>query len=325
MRQLAEYIRSDRRYVRVIITAVVIVAFAVFPLFVDVESSYYVYFLFLTFTYVTVSQGWNLVAGYAGQISLGTHAFFGLGAYTMAIIWLHDLTHTGYYFDPVVMILSGLVPVVLAIIIGIPLLSRLRGDSFAFGTLGVGFILTVVFVKLRTITGGADGLHIPSSVYTSMMPYYYGSLLMALFSIGLVYFITRSRIGLALRAVREDEISAASHGVNILQYKVFAFAVAAFLAGIAGSLYSYYLFHINPASVMNLNWLFYPILMCVLGGNGTILGPVIGALFATALFTLGDVYFPRTHPILSGVLIILVMKFMPGGLIGLKDRIFSRR
>jgi branched-chain amino acid transport system permease protein len=110
-----------------------------------------------------------------------------------------------------------------------------------------------------------------------------------------------------------------------LQYKVFAFAVAAFLAGIAGSLYSYYLFHINPASVMNLNWLFYPILMCVLGGNGTILGPVIGALFATALFTLGDVYFPRTHPILSGVLIILVMKFMPGGLIGLKDRIFSRR
>jgi branched-chain amino acid transport system permease protein len=325
MRQLTDYIKTGRRYTRAIIGFVVIAFLAALPLFIDVETSYFAYFLFLTFIYITVSQGWNLVAGYAGQISLGTHAFFGLGAYTMALIWLHDLTHTGYYFDPLLMILAGVVPVVLAVIIGIPLLSRLRGDSFAFGTLGVGFILTVVFTKLRTITGGADGLHIPSQVYSSMVPYYYSGLLLALFSIGAVYFIIRSRIGLALRAVREDETSAASHGVPILWYKVFAFAAAAFLAGIAGSLWGYYLFHINPQSVMNLNWLFYPILMCVLGGNGTILGPVIGALFATALFTVGDIYFPRTHPILSGVLIILVMKFMPGGIIGLKDRIFARR
>jgi branched-chain amino acid transport system permease protein len=324
MQQIKDYAAKDRRYIGIIVILVLVLAFALLPVFINVETSYFIYFLFLTFIYVTVSQGWNLVAGYAGQISLGTHAFFGLGAYTMAIIWLHDLTHTGYYFDPIVMILAGLVPVVLAIIIGIPLLSRLRGDSFAFGTLGVGFILTVVFIKLRTITGGADGLHVPSSVYSSMMPYYYAGLLLALFSIAVVFFITRSRIGLALRAVREDETSAASHGVPILQYKVFAFAVAAFLAGIAGSLWGYYLFHINPDSVMNLNWLFYPILMCVLGGNGTILGPVIGALFATALFTIGDIYFTRTHPIFSGVLIILVMKFMPGGLVGLKDRIFSR-
>ena len=93
----------------------------------------------------------------------------------------------------------------------------------------------------------------------------------------------------------------------------------------AGSLYAYYLFTIQPASVFNLNWLFYPLLMCVLGGTGTILGPVIGAFFATALFTFGDVYFAGYHPIASGILIILVMKFMPGGIIGLKDRIFIRR
>jgi branched-chain amino acid transport system permease protein len=258
MQRLESYITQDRRYISIAIGFVVILFFAILPAFIDVEKSYWAYFLFLTFIYITVSQGWNLVAGYAGQISLGTHAFFGLGAYTMALIWLHDLTHTGYYFDPLLMILAGIVPVVLAIIIGIPLLSRLRGDSFAFGTLGVGFILTVVFTKLRTITGGADGLHIPSAVYSSMVPYYYSGLLLALFSIGAVYFITRSRIGLALRAVREDETSAASHGVPILWYKVFAFAAAAFLAGIAGSLWGYYLFHINPQSVMNLNWLFYP-------------------------------------------------------------------
>jgi branched-chain amino acid transport system permease protein len=315
---------KDKRHANVTVTALVTLIMAVIPLFMNVERSYWIYFLFLFFINVVIAQGWNLVAGYGGQISLGQNAFFGLGAYTTALIWIHDITKTGYYFDPVVMLLSGLVPAALAVIIGIPLLSRLRGDYFAFGTLGVGQILFVVFVKLRHITGGADGIHVPSNVYSSMSPYYYSGLLMALFATGLVYFLTRSRIGLALKAVREDEMSAASHGVFVLQYKVLAFAVGAFLAGLAGSLYGIYIFHINPDSVLNMNWLFYPILMCVLGGTGTIIGPVIGALFMTALFSLGDKYFAIYHPIVSGVLIILVMKFMPAGIIGLKDR-FSRQ
>ncbi len=321
--KIYSYIK-DKRHANIFFTVLGALIFAIIPLFTDVEASYLIYFLFLTFVHTVIAQGWNLVAGYAGQISLGQNAFFGLGAYTTALIWLHDITKTGYYFDPVVMILSGLVPIVLAIIIGIPLLSRLRGDYFAFGTLGIGQIIIVVFLKARAITGGADGLHIPSTVYESIVPYYYTGLLLALFAIAVVYFITRSRIGLALRAIREDEMSAASHGVFILKYKVFAFAVGAFLTGIAGSLYAYYLFHINPDSVLNMNWLFYPILMCVLGGTGTIMGPVIGAFFMTAIFSFGDVYFAQTHPIISGVLIILVMKFMPTGIIGLKDRIFSR-
>jgi branched-chain amino acid transport system permease protein len=314
---------KDKR--SIIIAVLVTIAFAGVPFLIDVETSYFAYYLFLVFCYVAVSQGWNLVAGYAGQISLGTHAFFGLGAYTTGIVWLHDITKTGYYFDPILMILSGLVPVILAIIVGIPLLSRLRGDYFAFGTLGVGQIITVIFIKARQVTGGADGLHLPSTVFESMKPYYWTSLILAFFATIVVYFITRSRIGLALRAVKEDETSAASHGVHILKYKVFAFAVSAFLAGLCGSLYGIYLFHINPDSIMNLNnWMFYPLLMCVLGGNGTILGPIIGAFFITAIFSFGDVYFKGTHPIVSGLLIILVMRFMPGGLIGLKDRILSR-
>lgn len=316
---------KDKKRVNIAVTLLVAVVLALIPLFMDVERSYWIYFLFLTFVNVVISQGWNFVAGYAGQISLGQNAFFGLGAYTTALIWIHDITKTGYYFDPVVMLLSGLVPAVLAIIVGIPLLSRLRGDYFAFGTLGVGQILFVVFVKLRHITGGADGIHIPSAIYSSMSPYYYTGLLLALFATGLVYFLTRSKIGLALKAIREDEMSAASHGVYVLQYKVFAFAVGAFLAGLAGSLYGIYLFHINPDSVLNMNWLFYPILMCVLGGTGTIIGPVIGALFMTALFSLGDKYFAIYHPIISGVLIILVMKFIPSGIIGLRDRFSSRK
>jgi branched-chain amino acid transport system permease protein len=127
-----------------------------------------------------------------------------------------------------------------------------------------------------------------------------------------------------LRAIREDETSAASHGIHLLKYKIFAFAVGAFLAGLCGSLYGIYLFHINPDAVLKLDWTLYPILMCVIGGNGTIMGPVIGAFFMNALFAVTDIYFAQVHPIMAGVLIILVMKFMPRGLIGLMDTIKSR-
>jgi len=308
----------------IILAVLVLTAFVAIPFLIDVDTSYIGFFLFLSFCYIIISQGWNLVAGYTGQISLCQNAFFGLGAYTTALIWLHDITKTGYYFDPVVMAISGLVPVILAILIGLPLLSRLRGDYFALGTLGVQFIIQVVFLKGGDFTRGADGLHLPSTVFTSMKPYYWAGLFLALFATAVIYFITRSRIGLALRAIMEDEISAAAHGIHVLKYKIFAFAVGAFLAGISGSLFAYYLFHINPDSVLNLNWLFYPILICVLGGNGTIVGPIIGSFFITALFSLGIVYMAQTHPIVSGVLIILVMKFMPTGLIGLKDKILSR-
>jgi branched-chain amino acid transport system permease protein len=314
---------KDKRVI--ILTVLVTIAFAFVPFFLDVTTSYIGYFLFLAFCYTVISQGWNLVAGYTGQISMGQHAFFGLGAYTTAIIWVRDLTKTGYYFDPVTMFLSGLVPVILAIIIGIPLLSRLRGDYFALGTLGVGEIIKVVFIKGGAFTGASDGLHLPSRVFESMKPYYWTGLFLAFFATAVVYFLTRSRVGLALRAIREDETSAASHGIHLLKYKIFAFAVGAFLAGLCGSLYGIYLFHINPDAVLKLDWTLYPILMCVIGGNGTIMGPVIGAFFMNGLFAVTDIYLVQVHPIVAGMLIVLVMKFMPRGLIGLMDTIKSRR
>jgi branched-chain amino acid transport system permease protein len=299
-----------------LLTAIVTLAFAVFPLIVDSEQSSIVYFLFLAFLYVILSQAWNLVAGYTGQISMGQHAFFGLGAYTTGFIWLYDLTKTGYYFDPVTMVLSGLVPVVLAIMVGIPLLSRLRGDYFALGTLGVGQIIKILFVKGGAFTKGADGLHLPSRVYTGMAPYYWTGLFLALLSTAVVYFMIRSKTGLALRAIREDETSAASHGIPVLRYKILAFSVSAFLAGLCGSLYGIYLFHVNPESVFKLDWTLYPILMVVIGGTGTILGPVIGAIFMTFVFAFADVFFVQMHAVMAGILIIVVMRFMPNGLIG---------
>jgi branched-chain amino acid transport system permease protein len=309
-----------KNYKRIILTASIILAFSLVPFIVDAEKSYLVYSLFLFFCYIIISQAWNLVAGYTGQISLGQHAFFGLGAYTTALIWLHDITKTGYYFDPITMLLSGLVPAILAAIIGIPLLSRLRGDYFALGTLGMGEIVKVVFVKGGSITGASDGLHLPSAIYSSIKPYYWTGLFLAIFATMVVYFMIRSHTGLALRAIREDETSAAAHGIHVLKYKVLAFSVGAFLAGLCGSLYGIYLFHINPDSALKLDWTLYPILMCVIGGTGTIIGPILGAFFISTIFSVADIYFVQMHPIMAGFLIILVMKFMPKGLIGLIQR-----
>jgi branched-chain amino acid transport system permease protein len=315
---------STKSRIYLMIAVLVVIVFATLPAYVDVDN-YFMYFLFICFTYIVISQGWNLVGGYTGQISLGTHAFFALGGYTTALIWIHDITKTYYYFDPLVMLLSGIVPAIFALIIGIPLLSRLRGDYFSFGTLAAAEVLRIVILRTTEFSGGAVGLRLPGSSFTGMALPYGVALALAVLATLTVLVITRSRIGLSLRAISEDETASASHGINILRYKLLSFAIGSFIIGICGSLYAYYYFIVNPGSMMSLNLMFYPILICVLGGNGTILGPIIGAPVVAALFTFGQNVVGQIHPMLSGVLIILVMKFLPTGLVGLKARISPRR
>ena len=309
--------RSMKRFA---LPAMVVLLFLAVPLFLNTNESYLVYFLFLVFIYIALTQAWNLLAGYTGQMSLGHHAFFGLGGYMTAFIWLHDLTKTGYYFDPVTMSLSGLGSAVLAIVIGIPLLSRLRGDYFALGTLGLGEILKVIFTRATKWTGGNSGLFLPPSYYHSFTPHYYTALILAVLAIAVTYFMVKSRTGLALVAVKEDETAAASKGINILSFKVLAFAVGAFIAGVCGSLWAYYAFLVQPANFYSLNWTVYPVVMCTLGGTGTLAGPIIGALFITGLMELARIYLPVGHQFVSGLLIIIVVLTLPEGLIRLKWR-----
>ena len=314
-----------RKLVWIGLAAVGVVFFATLPLYYDVHNGQLGIFFFTVFIYGTVAQGWNLVAGYTGQISLGQNAFFGLGAFTTALLWFFAITHTGYWFDPVLMILSAITPAILAIIIGLPLLSRLRGDYFAFGTLGMGMIVSVIFLNGGSITGGSEGKLLikvmPEGVVFNLRSHYYAALAVAVVATIVVYAMSHSRIGLALKAIREDEVSAASHGINVLKYKIIAFAVAAALAGLAGSIYTYYLLHPMPMNVFSMSWLFIPILMVVLGGTGTILGPWIGALIVYFIAWYGDKYFPGWHPVILGVIIILVMLFMPSGIMGIGENV----
>jgi len=287
------------------------------PLVFDMESSYIIYFLFLVFTYLALAQGWNLVAGYTGQISLGQNAFVGVGAYVTAFLWRSGL---GGYFDPFTIILSGLAAAVLAVLVGIPLLSKLRGDYFALGTLGLGEILRVIVLQSSSVTGGSSGLSLPSRSYAGMGIYYYCGLGLALFATLAVYFIMRSRLGLALVAVRDDETAAAASGIHVLKYKVMAFAVGAFITGLCGNLQAYYLFHVDAPNFFGLNWTLYPILICVLGAAGTLAGPIVGAFVLTAVFEVAKIWLPGVHPIVSGALIIAVILFVPNGFLRVRLR-----
>ena len=215
-------IQENRIYVIVGILAIVILS--MLPPIIGVDS-FYIYFLFMVFLYITVSQGWNLIGGFTGQLSLGTHAFFALGGYTTALIWIHDITHTWYYFDPLVMFLSGVVPAIFAVVIGIPTLSRLKGDYFAFGTLAAAEVLKVVILRTQGFSGGQAGLSVKADGFTDLGIYYYTALLLAVLSVLAIFIITKSRIGVAITAIREDEMSAASHGIHTLKYKLISFRI----------------------------------------------------------------------------------------------------
>ena len=295
-----------------IIAVIIFIALLFVPKVLDADSSYMVYFLFLVFLYVMMAQAWNLIAGYTGQMSLGTQAFFGVGAYAAFLGYKWGWVP---FFSPQGMFLAGLAACILAILIGMPLLSRLRGDYFTLGTLGLGEILRVLFINGKEITGGAVGLRAPARLYAGMEPYYYWALILMAIALVAMWLLLRSRWGLAMQAIREDETAAASNGINVLWVKILAFAFGAFFIGIAGSMQGYYLFQIEPYGMFNLNWGLLPILMVMIGGAGTFLGPIIGAVVLAVIFELANMWMPGVHPIFSGLMIILVTLFLPKGVL----------
>ncbi|TGR23057.1 MULTISPECIES: branched-chain amino acid ABC transporter permease [unclassified Mesorhizobium] len=304
------------------IAVIVVAALALLPLLPGAVDSYAFSFLFFVFIYAIMAQGWNLVAGFGGQISLGNHAFFGLGAYTTAILWsgnylwgsLYDSHPNIYYFDPVTMVLGGLVAACAAMLVGLPLLSKLRGDYFALGTLGFGEIVKVMFINGGDFTGGAFGIVAPASTFDTLLPHYLVGLGLMVGVALAIRLLMRSRYGLALIAVRDDEMAASANGIDTLRVKVAGFAGSAFIAGIAGSLYTYYIFHVGPDSVFDLDWMLLPLMMTVVGGTGTLLGPILGAFVMYAVFDLARIVVPDYHPVISGLTIILAMLFLPKGL-----------
>jgi branched-chain amino acid transport system permease protein len=254
---------------------------------------------------IILALGLNIITGLTGQLSLGHAAFMSVGAFTGALLTIK--TGTPFYLT---LILSGLFTAGVAALIGWPIL-RLTGDYLAICTLGFAEIVKVVFLNLE-ITNKALGLTVPPPQSALPMPVIV--LIVAILMIIASTFIQNSRFGRALKAIRDDEIAAESMGINIARYKVQAFAVSAFMAGVGGCLYAHFLGYINPSDFGFLKSVDM-LSMIVLGGLGSIPGAVIGAAILSAAPEFLR-FMSQYRMMVYGALMVFLMVFRPNGLLG---------
>ncbi len=290
-------------------------------------KSYYLHIAVLSLIHVLLALGLNLIAGYAGQLSLAQAAFFGIGAYTSALLML-NLHWSFWLAAPVGALFSGLV----AVAIGLPTL-RLKGPYFVISSMGFGEIVRLIFLNWQSVTRGPNGLPgIPAPdpinlgfiklTFESRMESYY-LILFVLFGVLILYYnLVNSRIGRALRAIRNDYIAAQVMGIHIAFYRILAFAGGAALAGLTGALYSGYIRFISPdtfTSGESINIL----IMMVIGGMGTIVGPIIGAVAITYLLETMRV-FAEYRLVIYGLLMFVVILYMPQGVAGMLESLWHR-
>jgi ABC-type branched-subunit amino acid transport system ATPase component/ABC-type branched-subunit amino acid transport system permease subunit len=304
----------------------VTLAMAVFPLLPD--TGYYQTIGLLTLLLVIQASGWNIIAGYAGYMSLGQSAFLGIGAYAVAI----TARETG--LEPLLLVLlGGVTAVILACLLSL-VTYRARGHAFVIMTIGLLFALETTTRELRAVTGGAPGIQLPLPMWAGtnpQLPFYYAMLLLALLTIALSYAVRRSKLGAGLLAIREDEDKAAAIGIRTPLYKLAGFAASALPIGIAGGIYASYLAYVEPASMFNIVTSVQLVLAGVLGGRGTLWGPPLGALVVEPLNEFTNTAFGNYGNIVGlrhvvfGVLLVAVVVLLPRGVIPTVQQWLERR
>lgn len=271
--------------------------------------------LFFTFIWMITGIAWNLLGGLAGQVSFGFAVFYGLGAYAAAM-----LINAGR--NPWFALLAAAGTAMLAsFLVGLPTF-RLRGPYFTIATIGVTEAVRVVMSNL-SFTGGASGYRIKEFGPFRQVEHYYTALVAVALAVAISALISRSRFGLALRAIKQDQEAAADLGVNPYACKLWVHAIAAALTGIAGGIYARYAIFIEPGGVFAFNTGVSILLVSVIGGIGSIWGPVLGGLIFGIVEEELVVYFPNIHLLLYGILLILIILLEPDGLVGLLRKLFA--
>ncbi|MDH5559979.1 MAG: branched-chain amino acid ABC transporter permease [Deltaproteobacteria bacterium] len=302
---------------RIVFIAIVLICPWIFYLIPAV--SHYLDILIFAGIYCLITIGLSLLMGYAGQISLGHAAFFGIGAYISGILT------TKYGLNPWVCILIALfVSGFIAYCIGVPTL-KLHGHYLAMGTLAFGIITFIIFNEEITYTGGPDGmgnikeLQLLGFPIDTNMKYYYlvwlTVVLALLFSVNLI----QSRVGRALRAIHTSEVAASSMGVNVAGYKIQIFVFSAILASISGSFYAHYIKFLNPTS-FDLFFSIKLLIMIVMGGMRSIWGAIIGAVIIAFLSFEWLGAFHEFETLAYGAILLLVTIFLPDGLVSLPGK-----
>jgi len=271
-------------------------------------SRYLLFLLYLIFMDISLAQSWNLVGGYTGLISLGHAAFFGLGAYTAAIL----IRRLGVPFLPSALA-GGLVAAAFSAVIAVPTF-RFRGIYFAIGSLILAEALRIWMINWE-LTGGAQGISLPAGGAPGLTEFYYIMLLIAAGSTALLVVILRTKLGVGLRAIRDNEEVAQNMGVNTFRTKLYAFMLSAFITGLTGGVHAARLGVIEPYSIFSAVRTISTVNTVIIGGMGTVFGPILGAVFIT-LLSEGLAEFYTFHLMITGLIFILVIRFVPSGMWG---------
>ncbi len=297
------------RWVRWMGVASLVLAAALLPQFTDRQDI--LNLLFLTCLYLTLGQSWNILAGFAGQNSLGHAAFFGIGALVTRTLWLGGTPLLAAF--P----LAGVAAVAFAMLIGVPTF-RLRGAYFSIGTLGVAEVLRITVSQNLPLISTMSGTEIANYDLATRC---YLALGLAVATMLAAYLLLHSRYSLGILALREDEEAAQATGVHVLGHKLLALALSSLFAGLAGGAFAFQQISYYPSAAFSPNWTFDALLIAFVGGLGTLSGPVIGTLFFILIRDRLAVALVDIHQAVFGVLFIIVVIAFPGGLVEAWNRL----
>lgn len=274
------------------------------------RAPYHQHIMILVLIWVTLGTAWNLLAGYCGQVSFGQAAFFGLGAYSAGLLALH-LEISPWWG----MLLGPTVATLVSVPIGL-ICFRLRGPYFALATLALGEIFRLVFTNWEHFTNGARGILVMPA-FTAKLPYYYIALLLAGLSVYTVHRLVNTKLGFYFVSIREDQDAAESLGIPTTRYKMYALLPSAFLTGLAGAFYMNYTQFIDPHVVFSLSDISVMVILVVMmGGVATTWGPAVGASVYIALNEFFRTQLGPASVLAFGVLVVLVILFLPNGIVG---------
>jgi len=269
-------------------------------------GTYMISFLFTLFMLMVLAVSWNLLSGYAGYISLGHVAFFGVGAYAFA------LSTTVLKFPWYISLLAaGLFAAFVAALFGAVSL-RIRGAYFSIVTFGLSQVLLVIVVNLQA---GSEFIGYTVPPAPSRLFTYYLGFLIAFATVATSWYVSRSKFGLGLEAIREDEDVAETLGVNTFAYKLCALVVGAFFPGLFGAVFAWNQAYIDPYSAFPLFYSFYPMIFVIFGGIGTVLGPIVGTTILTLIQEFLWSSFPYVHQLIFGAIFVFIVIFMPKGIL----------
>lgn len=265
------------------------------------------------FMFVALAQAWNLIGGFAGYASFGQAGFFGIGGYFTAVAMSH--WHLSFWWS---LVLSGVVAALFGALIGVPLL-RLKGHYFAIATLGVAEGLREVVTNLPDLTGGGAGITLPTvgnqatTAYLGNDGFYLLFLALAALAVLVGGLVARNKFGFALKAIHQDEDAAAAMGINTTRTKVVTFALSGFLTGLVGATYAFQQVTIFPERLFDVDITVLMVVMVVIGGSGTVLGPLLGAVGLQFLSEYLRQNYTSVHTFLLGAIIILAVVLLPQG------------